>query len=121
MEFTANSAGIVIYSYTDLTINRCKWGVFNEHSTYSCNSSTSSPYPTFKRQCTCSKLQAGVNLVIHIRDFLGHVSVQTTEVYARADSKQKREALQKAYVEVKPNVDPLCLKNKDLLGWLKSF
>lgn len=65
-------------------------------------------------------LQAGVNLV-YIRDFLGHISVQTTEVYARADSKQKREALQKAYVEVKPDVDPFWLKNKDLLGWLKSF
>ena len=36
-------------------------------------------------------LQAGVNLVL-IRDILGHVSIQTTEVYARADSKQKREA-----------------------------
>lgn len=66
-------------------------------------------------------LQAGVNLV-YIRDFLGHVSVQTTEVYARADSKQKREALQKAYVEVKPEVAaPLWLENKDLLGWLKSL
>ncbi len=31
-------------------------------------------------------LQAGVNLV-YIRDLLGHVSVQTTDVYARADSK----------------------------------
>lgn len=66
-------------------------------------------------------LQAGVNLV-YIRDFLGHVSVQTTEVYARADSKQKREALQKAYTEVKPEVAaPLWLENKDLLGWLKSL
>ena len=43
-------------------------------------------------------LQAGVNL-IYIRDLLGHVSVQTTEVYARADSKAKREALEKAYRE----------------------
>lgn len=34
-------------------------------------------------------LQAGVNLV-YIRDLLGHVSIQTTDVYARADSKQKR-------------------------------
>ncbi|WP_262905801.1 tyrosine-type recombinase/integrase [Parabacteroides gordonii] len=33
-------------------------------------------------------LQAGVNLV-YIRDILGHVSIQTTEIYARADSKQK--------------------------------
>ncbi len=27
-------------------------------------------------------------------DILGHVSIQTTEVYARADSKQKRVALE---------------------------
>jgi site-specific recombinase XerD len=40
-------------------------------------------------------LQAGVNLV-YIRDILGHVSVQTTEIYARADSKLKRESLEKA-------------------------
>ena len=44
-------------------------------------------------------LQAGVNL-IYIRDLLGHVSVQTTEVYARADSKAKREALEKAYADI---------------------
>src|SRR5690606_37541459 len=47
-------------------------------------------------------LQAGVNLV-YIRDMLGHVSIQTTEIYARADSKQKREALEAAYVNVIPN------------------
>lgn len=39
-------------------------------------------------------LQAGVNLV-YIRDLLGHISVQTTDVYARADSKQKREVLKR--------------------------
>ena len=40
-------------------------------------------------------LQAGVNLV-YIRDILGHFSIQTTEIYARADSKLKRESLEKA-------------------------
>ena len=65
-------------------------------------------------------LQAGVNLVF-IRDILGHVSIQTTEVYARADSKQKRDAIQKAYQNVTPEVEPLWEKDKDLLGWLKSF
>ena len=44
-------------------------------------------------------LQAGVNLV-YIRDILGHVNVQTTEIYARADSKVKREAIEKAYIKV---------------------
>ncbi|WP_123862145.1 tyrosine-type recombinase/integrase [Chryseobacterium artocarpi] len=46
-------------------------------------------------------LQGGVNLV-YIRDFLGHVSIQTTEIYARADSKQKREALESVYEDVVP-------------------
>lgn len=40
-------------------------------------------------------LQAGVNLV-YIRDLLGHVSIQTTEIYARSDSRFKREAIEKA-------------------------
>ena len=46
-------------------------------------------------------LQAGVNIVF-IRDLLGHVSIQTTDIYARADAKLKREALEKAYVDLLP-------------------
>lgn len=65
-------------------------------------------------------LQAGVNLV-YIRDFLGHESIQTTEIYARADSKQKREAIEKAYVNVVKEESPLWIENNDLLQWLKSF
>jgi len=67
-------------------------------------------------------LQAGVNLV-YIRDILGHVSIQTTEVYARADSKQKREALEKAYVEVTPETSREKSWERDgsLLEWLKSL
>ena len=67
-------------------------------------------------------LQAGVNL-IYIRDILGHVSIQTTEVYARADSKAKREALEKAYKNLVPNIDTdrEWERNKNLLEWLKGF
>ena len=65
-------------------------------------------------------LQSGVNLV-YIRDFLGHYSVQTTEVYAKADSQQKRQALEKAYVDVTPNTDPVWQENSDLLEWLVSL
>ena len=65
-------------------------------------------------------LQAGVNLV-YIRDILGHVSVTTTEVYARADSRKKREALENAYVDVAPKEAPSWLKSGNLLEWLKSF
>jgi site-specific recombinase XerD len=67
-------------------------------------------------------LQSGVNLV-YIRDLLGHVSTQTTDIYARADSKQKREALEKAYVNLVPEKASHCEweKNQNLLGWLKSL
>lgn len=50
----------------------------------------------FRHSRAMHLLQAGVNMVI-IRDYLGHVHLQTTEIYARVDSKQKREALAKAY------------------------
>ena len=56
-------------------------------------------------------LQAGVNLV-YIRDILGHASIQTTDVYARADSKQKRMAFEKAYIEMKPRIVRLGRKIK---------
>jgi site-specific recombinase XerD len=67
-------------------------------------------------------LQAGVNLV-YIRDMLGHVSIQTTEIYARADSKQKREALEAAYINVIPNTGDQGLWEKDssLKNWLKNL
>lgn len=65
-------------------------------------------------------LQAGVNLV-YIRDILGHVSIQTTEIYARADSRQKRKALEKAYVNINPDEEPIWTKNENLITWLKRF
>lgn len=65
-------------------------------------------------------LQAGVNL-IYIRDILGHESVTTTEVYARVDSKQKRDAIEKAYIGVVKKEAPIWVKNESLLEWLKNF
>lgn len=65
-------------------------------------------------------LQAGVNLV-YIRDILGHSSVQTTEIYARADSKQKREAIEKAYNNTVPDEMPTWQKDENLLEWLTNF
>jgi len=67
-------------------------------------------------------LQAGVNL-IWIRDLLGHKSIQTTEVYARADSKQKRVALERAYTDMLPDKtkDREWQKSQTLLDWLKGL
>lgn len=67
-------------------------------------------------------LQSGVHLV-YIRDILGHVSIQTTDIYARADSKAKREALEKAYVDLNPEVesDRAWEHDENLWEWLKVF
>jgi len=76
---------------------------------------------SFRHSKAMHLLQAGVNLV-YIRDILGHVSIQTTEIYARADSKQKREALEKAYVKVTPtNEEKSWEKDFTLLEWLKGL
>lgn len=55
----------------------------------------------------------------YIRDILGHVSVVTTEIYAKVDSKLKREALEKAY-------EDLGIKEPEAKSWdekskLKAF
>ncbi len=65
-------------------------------------------------------LQSGLDLV-YIRDILGHSNVQVTEIYAKTDSKKKREAIEKAYTDVTPPEKALWQKNDDLLDWLKSF
>ena len=74
----------------------------------------------FRHSKAMHLLQAGVNLV-YIRDLLGHVSIKTTEVYARADSLMKRTALEKAYQNVSPSEMPIWQQNHDLLKWLKEL
>lgn len=70
-------------------------------------------------------LEADINLV-YIRDILGHKSTQTTEVYARADSKKKRTVLEDVYKdhEIVPEVietTPIWEKDSKLKSWLKSL
>lgn len=69
-------------------------------------------------------LQAGVNLV-YIRDILGHTTTQVTEVYARADTKQKRIALENVYKDVIPQVEDLQMpsweRDSKLKNWLRNL
>ena len=64
--------------------------------------------------------QNGVNLVC-IRDFLGHQSVTTTEIYARVDNKQKQEAIEKTSLSLAPKKIPSWQQNKGLLQWLENL
>lgn len=65
-------------------------------------------------------LQAGVNL-IYIRDFLGHSDIKTTEIYARADTELKRQALEKAYPNLVDPDLPDWSRNPDLMAWLSDL
>lgn len=65
-------------------------------------------------------LQGGVNLV-YIRDLLGHTDLRTTEIYARAESEAKRQALEKASPIKSNSVFPSWTENSGLLSWLQSF
>ena len=66
-------------------------------------------------------LQAGVDL-LYIRDFLGHVDLKTTEIYARIDSKMKREALLKTHSIVGDIGDEASWKkDSNVLSWLNGL
>ena len=65
-------------------------------------------------------VESGVDL-IYIRDLLGHVSVTTTEVYAKASTKKKREAIEAASREIVPKETAQWESSGELKEWLKSF
>jgi integrase/recombinase XerD len=65
-------------------------------------------------------LQSGVPLEI-IRDFLGHVDVKTTQIYARANLEMKRKALEKISDSSPVSKIPSWQQNRTLLEWLHSL
>lgn len=65
-------------------------------------------------------LQAGVNLV-YIRDFLGHVDLKTTEIYAKADTETKRRAIENVYPDLIESNLPDWRQDQALLSWLTNL
>lgn len=65
-------------------------------------------------------LRAGVNM-IYIRDFLGHVDISTTEIYARIDAEMKRKVFEEKVPNFTPNTTMPWEEDKDLLQWLTQF
>lgn len=74
----------------------------------------------FRHSKSMHLLQSGVNLV-YIRDFLGHVDIQTTEVYARIDGEMKRKALEKSSSNIVSEKLPEWQSNPGLMNWLKNL
>lgn len=74
----------------------------------------------FRHSKAMHLLQAGVNL-IYIRDFLGHVDLKTTEIYARTDTETKRKAIENAYPDLIDDNLPDWSKDHELLSWLSEL
>ena len=64
-------------------------------------------------------LENGVNL-IYIRDILGHASIVTTEVYAKANPEMKRQAIEAAADKTIGPSRYDHASRKDLLDWLRQ-
>lgn len=71
----------------------------------------------FRHSKAVHLLEAGVEL-IYIRDFLGHSSVKTTEIYAKVCTQNKIEALEKVYENLSQTAENDWTNNQDLMEWL---
>lgn len=67
-------------------------------------------------------LEAGTPLIV-IRDLLGHVDINTTEIYARADLEMKRQAMNKVKpcLPGVPEIQAKWQGDRKLLEWLQSL
>jgi len=64
-------------------------------------------------------LENGVNL-IYIRDLLGHSTIVTTEVYAKANPEMKRKAIEASSEKILKGSNYSTNEKEDLLRWLRK-
>jgi site-specific recombinase XerD len=75
---------------------------------------------TFRHSMGVAMVAAGVDVTV-IRSWLGHVSLDTTNHYARANLETKRQALQQVDKSTRPTKPPRWKRDPDLLTWLNSL
>jgi site-specific recombinase XerD len=74
----------------------------------------------FRHATAVSLVAAGVDVTV-IRDWLGHESLDTTNIYARASLETKRKALEKVDPSARPGKPPRWKREVELLSWLDSL
>ena len=74
----------------------------------------------FRHSKAVHLLEAGIEL-IYIRDFLGHSSVKTTEIYAKICSQNKIDALEKVYENLSQTSENDWTNDQDLMDWLTKL
>lgn len=75
---------------------------------------------TFRHTAGVQLVAAGVDVTV-IRSWLGHVSLDTTNHYARANIETKRRALEQVDRSTRPSRPPRWRRNPELLAWLDSL
>jgi site-specific recombinase XerD len=73
---------------------------------------------SFRHSKSMHLLESGVNL-LYIRDFLGHTSVTTTEMYAKANPETKRKIIEQHGSKLDVQRKYSSSKREELLDWLK--
>ena len=75
---------------------------------------------TFRHTAGVQLVAAGVDVTV-IRSWLGHVRLDTTNHYARANLETKRRAIEQVDRSTRPGSPPRWRRNPDLLTWLDSL
>lgn len=75
---------------------------------------------TIRHSLAMELVNSGVDL-IYIRDLLGHVSVQTTELYAKAETSTRRKAIESAASALVPEEEPKWEDDRTIIAWLNSL
>ena len=74
----------------------------------------------FRHATAVSLVTAGVDVTV-IRSWLGHESLDTTNIYARADVEAKRKAMERVDGPARSSKPPRWKKEVQLLEWLNSL
>jgi site-specific recombinase XerD len=74
----------------------------------------------FRHSTAVSLVAAGVDITV-IRSWLGHVSLDTTNIYARANVETKLKALETVSPSARPGKPPRWKREVELLAWLDSL
>ncbi|MCQ2401651.1 MAG: tyrosine-type recombinase/integrase, partial [Lachnospiraceae bacterium] len=107
--FTRQGVNYMIDKYAEMARRKSSELIPNDMSPHKIRHSTA-----------MSLVASGVDL-IYIRDLLGHSSVKTTEIYARADAQLKRKAIEAASKELVISEKAEWDTNTSLKEWLINF
>lgn len=76
--------------------------------------------PHLMRHTKAMHVYEADNDLVHVRDFLGHSDIKTTDIYARSSLTMKQKALERVADSPVPSM-PSWQKSQSTMEWLKSF